>query len=116
MTPVNGIVEPIDIAIQKYEKHPSILAIKKKIPTHLQIFSFAEADVTDIEAVIISLNVNKATTFNSIPARNLKQTSDICTLNKIWCAYVSKCTFPAELKLADITATYKGDDATIVKN
>ena len=31
VTSVNGIYDPIDIAIPKYEKHPSILAIKEKI-------------------------------------------------------------------------------------
>ena len=80
----------------------------------MQSFSFSQTDVTDIEKEINALNAKKATTFNNIPAKNLKQTSDICspTLNKIWCEAISKCSFPSKLKLADITATYKDDDAT----
>ena len=31
LTPVNGIDDPIDIIIKRYEKHPSILAIKEKV-------------------------------------------------------------------------------------
>ena len=82
------------------------------------ICTFSETDINNIEAEITSLNAKKATTFNNIPAKKMKQTSDICspTLNKIWYEAVSKCTFPAELKLADITAIFKDDDNTIAKN
>ena len=71
-----------------------------------------------MEKEIKSLNPKKATTFNNIPAKNLKYTFDICspTLNKVWCEAVLKCKFPNKLKLADITATYKNGDATRVKN
>ena len=118
LTPVNGIDDNVDIAIKKYENHPSILVIKEKVSLNLPSFSFSLTDITDIENEINYLNPNKATTFNNIPAKNLKQTSDICspTLNKIWCEAVSICSFPSKLKLADITATYKDGDATCVKN
>ena len=65
-----------------------------------------------------SLNPKKATTFNNIPATNLKYTFDICspTLNKVWCEAVLKCKFPSKLKLEYITATYNDGDATRVNN
>ena len=113
-----GIDDPIDIAIKKYETHPSILLIKQKVALHFETFSFSLTDLTDMENELKSLNPKKATTFKNIPAKNLKSTFDICspTRNRVWCESVLKCKFPSKLKLADITATHKNGDATRVKN
>ena len=56
---------------------------------------------------IKALYPKKATTYNNIPARILKNTFDICSpiLSKIWREAVLDCNFPNNLKLADITAT-----------
>ena len=63
-----------------------------------------------------SLYTMKATNLDNIPSKHLKHTFDICspTLNKMWCEAVLNCSFPSKLKLADITAIYKNDDATCV--
>ena len=71
-----------------------------------------------MENEIKALNPKKATTYNNIPARILKSTSDICShiLNKIWSEAVFNCNFPNNLKLADITAIFKAIDPTCKEN
>lgn len=85
LTPVDDLNDPIDIAIKKYEKHPSILVIKQMVPADIQRFSFRETTVVEMENEIKDLNPKKAATQNSIPTKILKSTSDICSpiLNKI---------------------------------
>ena len=118
LTPITGIYDPIDIAIKKYENHPSILVIKGKVSHNLEKFSFTQIDLTEMENEIKSLDAKKATNFDNIPSKHLKHTFDICspTLNNIWCEAIWNCNFPSKLKLADITAIYKSEDATCVKN
>ena len=50
---IDGLSDPVEIAIKKYEK--------------------------DIETEILNLNTKKAVASNSIPAKVLKETSDICS-------------------------------------
>ena len=71
-----------------------------------------------MEKEIKGLNAKKAITYNNIPIKVLKDMSDICSpiLNETWCKAVFNGNFPSKLKLADIIATYKGVDATLVKN
>ena len=99
LTSVTVLEDPIDIAIKRFENHPSIPAIKEKIPLNQDRFSFTETDLTEMEKEIKSLNTKKATTFNNIPPKILRDTSDICspTLNNIWCDAVLNC----KIKLAD---------------
>ena len=99
LTSINGVDDPIDISIKKYEIHPSILLIKEKVSLDFQKFSFSLTDLIDMEKEIKSLNPQKVT-----------------TLNKVWCEAVLKCKFPNKLKLGDITATHKTGDATRVNN
>ena len=118
LTPVDGLEDPIEIAIKKYEKHPSILVINEKVPLNHQRFSFAMTGLIEMEKEIKALNPKKATTHNNIPPRILKETSDICSpiLNDIWCDSVLSSNFPSNLKLADLTAIFKAIDATCEKN
>ena len=49
-------------------------------------FEFEEVNLKDIEKEILNLNTKKAVKSNSIPAKVLKETSDICSpvLQQIW--------------------------------
>ena len=58
-----------DIAIKKYEMHPSILTIKGKVPFNLQGFSFTQTDLAEMEKEIKALNAKKASTYNNIPTK-----------------------------------------------
>ena len=71
-----------------------------------------------MEKEIKILNPKKATTYNNIPTKILKSSSDICSpiLKEMWSNTVSNHNFASKLKLADVTATFKGVDATSVKN
>ena len=62
---------------------------------------------------------DKASAYKNIPAKKLKETSDICgkSLMDIWnIQIVRNKIFPINLKLADISPIFKNDDATLVKN
>ena len=118
LTPVNENEDPIDVIIKKYENHPSVLAIKKKVKIPKQKFSFLRTNFSDIEEEIKSLNVKKSSTFKNIPVKYLKLTYDICSpkLNTIWHNAIENSTFPSRLKFADITPTFKQGDKTSAKN
>ncbi len=77
LTETEGIVDPVDAAIKKFEVHPSILTIKEKVNI-TNTFSFEKIDVDDIELEIKKLNHKKANTFNGIPTKILKENCDIC--------------------------------------
>ena len=85
------------------------LLLIKKVPLNPQRFSFTGTPLREMENEIKALNPKKATTYNNIPTRILKSTSDICStiLSKIWSQAVFNCNFPNNLKLADITALLK---------
>ena len=116
LTSTEELEDPIDIAIQKFESHPSILKIREKV--QLLPFSFDKVDLSDVEKEFKNLNVKKANTFNNIPSKHLKQTSDICCpiFLRIINQTIESSYFPEELKLADVTPIFKKDDATCAKN
>ena len=64
------------------------------------------------------MDAKKATTFQNISTKLLKETSDILCqdLLKIINNDINNCNFPNELKLADITPVFKKGDATNAKN
>ena len=92
------------------------MKIHEKITTSK--FSFSEVGLSEVEKELENLNPKKANTQNNIPAKHLKQTSDICctNLHKIINETIKKCSFPSQLKLADISPVFKKDDAMNVKN
>ena len=97
---------------------PSILAIKGKVIQPMQKFVFSLTNLPCIVYEVKSLNTRKAITFKNIPAKHLKETFDICgpTVNDIWCNAIIGGIFPNQLKLADITPTFKKGDATCAEN
>ena len=66
----NDITDPVNKAIDKFKKHPSILLIQSKVAND-SIFSFNEASLFDIDKELRSLNPNKAYTFKNIPPKIL---------------------------------------------
>ena len=114
--PTIGMDNPVDIALKKFECHPSILKIRETVaPTR---FSFSELSMSEVEKELIQLNPKKACTFQNIPPKHLKQSSDVCV--PVLCDLINESIrnneFPKELKVADITPVFKKDDATSVKN
>ena len=105
----DGLSDPVEVAIKKYENHLSIIAITEKFSFTVR-FEFEEVNLKDIEKEILDLNTKKAVASNSIPAKVLKETSDICSPvpRQIWNDEIfKKCQFPKNLKLAHITPVFK---------
>ena len=114
--PQNNSHDPIEKAIEKFDSHPSILKIKEMVtPT---TFLFTEVTLTEVEQELQQLNPKKASTFKNIPPKHLKQSSEVCgsVLKKLVNQAMRDNYFPEELKVADITPTFKKGDATCVKN
>ena len=110
--------DPVDIALNKFEYHPIILAIKENISFE-NMFTFSSVRVEEILSEISSLDSKKAGTFKNIPKKHLKETNNICSeyLRNVWNnEIVLNHCFPDNLKLADITPFFKKDDATLAKN
>ena len=63
------LTDPIDIALKKFESHPSILIIKDKVSA--SPFTFNTVTLEDVQSEIRNLNPNKASTVSNIPIRNL---------------------------------------------
>ena len=105
---IDGLYDPVEIAIKKYENYPSIIAITEKFNLTMR-FEFEEVNLEDIEKEILNLNTKEAVLSNNIPAKVLKETFDICNpvLQQIWNNEIlKKCQFPENLKLADITPIF----------
>ena len=104
-------------AVNKFKDHPSILKIKERV--HIgDNFTFSMSNEDDITMIINTLNVNKPTTFNNIPAKLIVQTSDICAplISKIYNDSILSTNFPGPLKKADITPVHKKDETTLKSN
>ena len=112
-----GIIDPVEKAIEKYANHPSIKTILTRFPV-VAGFSFEHVTISKIETEIKNLNSNKATTFGNIPPKLLKTNSDICAepLQKVFNECVSKSQFPDELKAADVSSLFKKDVSTSKTN
>ena len=76
MLPADDIQDPIDRAIRKFDSHPSICEIKENT-TFFERFEFREVAVEDVAVHIRKLSTNKASPVNRIPARILKENSDL---------------------------------------
>ena len=108
LTNTESLTDAVEIAIKRFESHPSIFDIKGNINNSK--FNFSEVKVSDIELELKNLNSNKASTFENIPAKQLKQTSDICSesLMHSWNTEIIKNKiFPTSLKVADISPLFK---------
>ena len=64
----DGITDPIDKAIDKYQFHPSIPLKRKYLKNH-DVFPFKTVELGDIEKELNNINPKKATTSNRIPPK-----------------------------------------------
>ena len=106
-----GLSDPIEMAITKFKIHPSILAIQENYPIgNENEFSFSKIDTTYMEREIGCLNIKKSTPINNIPIKTLKECKRIVSLplTNIWNDDILiNCSFPNELKLADLAPLHK---------
>ena len=106
----------VNRAVRKYQEHPSIAKIRQHVKN--KSFSFSGVTLKEIEKQFQLLNPKKATTYQNIPAKILKESFDSCgeTLLGIVNNAIDTCEFPDELKLADITPLHKKGDKNNKKN
>ena len=100
----------IDQIIAEFKYHPSIIRIKS-LESSQDCFNFGEVSTDKIHDLINSLNSKKATPFNNIPCKSLKENANVCaeTLAKLINNDISNGIFPDELKLADVAPVFKVD-------
>ena len=100
--------DPILRAIEKYSKHPSILKIKENCPQNNN-FSFQPANYEDILKEVRGLDESKSSPIETIPARVLKDISDVFVPKMVidFNAAIKTGVFPSTAKLADVVPLYK---------
>ena len=77
LSDTENLSDPVEIAIRKFENHPSVQTIKQNISVN-QDFYFSNTEVRDILKETTALNNKKNGTFGNIPTKLLKEVSDIC--------------------------------------
>jgi len=108
LTDTGSLTDPVETAIKKYEKHPSILAIKEKM-SHKSCFSFQEISANEMESQLLQLNPSKSSQKSDVPTNLIRENSDIFSsvLCNIFNSSIEKCIFPDSLKCADVTPVFK---------
>ena len=102
--------EKVSLALAKYNNHPSIITIKRNISI-TQKFEFSHVYPWEVIKFVEVLDTNKSTS-GDIPTKIIKMAKEsICPyLSDCINAAIYNCTFPDELKKADVSAIFqKGD-------
>ena len=117
ITNLDNILDPVQKAIKKYEKHPSILKINEVIKTK-ETFSFLNVTEEEVLTIVKGLDPSKATTINSIPIKIFKQHIGIYIkeVTQLFNNTIDSSKFPEILKRADITPVHKKGDVTLMSN
>ena len=110
----DGVDDPIDIAITKYQNHPSVLKIKEKMPKDKGKFSFKRTTSERVCKWIKSLEEGKATTNGHIPGKILKENADMfsVSMTPLINNGLDNDQFPDTPKFADIFPAHKKGDRT----
>ena len=108
ITDTQNTSDPILKAIKKYENHPSIIKITENIITK-EVFKFPHASCKDIETVVNSVDISKATICRNIPTKVFKQNFDICSgvITSIYNSCIIAPNFPSNMKYANINPVHK---------
>ena len=112
----NEIDDPVLKAIEKYKKHPSILAIKKISKNN--IFSFQKVSYEDIIKEIQNLDASKACQDTDVPTKIIKNNSDIFGdfIYQNFNDAVDTDIFPNVLKNANVSPVFKKGSRTCETN
>ena len=94
LLPIKNFLDPIEIAVRKFQRHPSICQIQER--NHpCNKFEFKEVTIADIVLQIRKLYSNKASQVKSIPAKILKENFNILCpiIQKLYNFGLSKICF-----------------------
>ena len=112
----NGTDDPVLKEIEKYKKHPSILAIKKI--SRNNIFSFQKVSYEDIIKKMQNLDASKACQDTDVPTKIIKNNSDIFGyfIYQNFNDAVDTDIFPNVLKNANVSPVFKKGSRTCETN
>ena len=114
---IDGISDPVEIAIQNYSSHPSVELISLNTkPSHSFAFTFVAN--SRVSAELRDLQVKKASHIDSIPSKILRDNLDIFTdiLQQNFNASIEDGIFPTVLKRGEVTCVFKGNDQMTKSN
>ena len=100
----------VDIATEKYNNHPSIVAIKSKVQIEKK-FEFSNVNLLNVMIKIEALDNSKSKSGN-IPTKIIQEAKEVICPYLTDCinATMDNCCFPDKLKEADVCAIHKKDD------
>ena len=80
-----NLSNPVEIAIKKFQNHPSVQVIRENINLNQEFF-FKQVEVDEILKEIRNLDSNKNGTFQNIPSNRLKEMSEVSApfLTNVW--------------------------------
>ena len=118
LSPTFHLDNPVDIAVEKFKNHPSIILIKSNL-NFFNNFFLKQVTFSDIFKEISSLNSKKQGTKDGILAKCLKAACSESSsyLTKVWNEeMLTENSFPQNLKLPDVVPVFKKCDPTCAKN
>ncbi len=104
--------EKLEIALMKYSSHLSIITIKHKV-SYEQKFQFSHVYPWDVMKFVETLDASKSTSGNE-PTKIIKMAKYILCPYLTDCinTAIQNCSFPDELKKADVSSIFKQDDSS----
>ena len=107
----------MDLPLKKLYHHPSIQKTKSVFITDSE-FDLPKPTASDINKTIKSLDTNKATGPDRIPAKFVQISSSVidCHLSNIITCLISKNNYSEHAKTATVRPIFKNDDRTKIKN
>ena len=108
--------EKVSLALAKYNNHPSIITSKRNISI-TQKFEFSHVCPWEVMKFVEVLDTSKSTS-GDMPTKIIKMAKEnICPyLTDCINAAIYNCTFPDELKKADVSAIFKKGDPSCKEN
>ena len=114
-----NLLDPVQAAILKFKKHPSLNAIRDKIskldnPNFYFEYTAFDQTLKELE----KLDPKKESQMNDIPVKVIKENKDIVAffIHHNFNNSLSSSTFPNALKYADVKPVFKKDDKTNKEN
>ena len=116
LTSTKGIQDPVLKSIKKFEKHPSILLIKRNVSKN--VFSFEPISISETEKELTRLDSSKACLETDIPTKIIKENSEFFStiVGKGFNESLKTGYFPDKFKKANITAVFKNEERTCKNN
>ena len=97
---------------EKHESHSSVVNIKKMMNNERHDFDFTAVDEACVFKILSKVNVKKSTGCDQLPARMIKAAdSSLCsTLTNLINSSLHDCSYPNDMKKAEISPLFKKKD------